>query len=81
MTRCALSYSLRTVAFMADDHIWTAAELERMTLEDRQRLLNERVVTDLSQVDPAFLERVQSHARALLDERGLLPPGIEPAEP
>lgn len=57
---------------MADDHIWTAAELERLTPEERQRLLNERVVTDLSEVPPEFLARVRAKGRALLEERGLV---------
>jgi DNA replication initiation complex subunit (GINS family) len=57
---------------MADDRLWTAAELEKLSFEERQVLLNERVITDLSQVPPDFLERVQAHARALLEERGLI---------
>ena len=60
---------MRTVP---DDRIWTASELERMTPDERQRLFDERVVTDLSQVDPDFLERVRARGRALLEERGLI---------
>jgi hypothetical protein len=56
----------------ADDRLWTAAELEKLSFEERQQLLRERVVTDLSQVPPDFLERMQAHARALLEERGLI---------
>jgi len=57
---------------MADDRIWTAAELEQLTPEERQHLLNERVVTDLSQVSPAFLEKVRAEGRALLEGRGVI---------
>ena len=57
---------------MADDRIWTAAELERLTPDERQRLLNERVVTDLSEVPPEFLAKVRAKGRALLEERGLV---------
>jgi hypothetical protein len=69
-----LSYLIHTVISMAEDHIWTAAELERMTPEEQQRLFDEAVVKDLSQVDPEFLERVRAHGRALLEERGLIAP-------
>lgn len=57
---------------MPDDRIWTAAELEQLTPEERQRLLDERVITDLSQVSPEFLARVRSTGRALLEERGVI---------
>ncbi|MGH9225073.1 MAG: hypothetical protein ACRD2W_15140 [Acidimicrobiales bacterium] len=57
---------------MPDDRIWTASELERMTPDERQRLFDERVVTDLSQVDPDFLERVRAKGRSLLEARGLI---------
>jgi hypothetical protein len=59
---------------MPDDRIWTAAELERLAPEKRQRLLNERVITDLSLVPPEFLERVRARGRALLEERGVTSP-------
>jgi hypothetical protein len=48
----------------------TAAELEQMTPDERQRVLDDRVVTDLADVSPAFLTRVRGKGRALLDERG-----------
>lgn len=54
---------------VADERILTAAELELMTPDERHRLLNERVITDLSQVDPAFLAKVRAKARELHAER------------
>jgi hypothetical protein len=57
---------------MGDDRIWTAAELEQMTPDERKRLLDERVVTDLSTVSPEFLARVRAKGRALLEERGIV---------
>jgi hypothetical protein len=57
---------------VADKHIWTAAELERMTPEEQQRLFEESLVTDLSQLDPDFLARIRAEGRALLEERGLI---------
>jgi len=69
-----MSHRIRTVALMDRDHLWTVEELEQMTPDERHRIISEGIVTDLSQVDPAFLKRVRAHARALLEERGLLPP-------
>lgn len=57
---------------MADDRTWTAAELEDLEPNDQRRLFNERVVTDLSEVSPEFLERARSKGRALLEARGVL---------
>ena len=55
---------------MSDDRIWTAVELERLTPDERQRLLDERVVTDLSELPPAFVAKVRAKGRALLEARG-----------
>lgn len=63
-----------TVVAMAEERIWTAAELEQLTPDERQRVFNEGVVTDLDQVSPEFLARVRAKGRALLEERGLLEP-------
>lgn len=57
---------------MADEKLWTAAELETLTPEERQRLFDERVVTDLSQVSPEFLAKVRAKGRALLEEHGVV---------
>ncbi len=57
---------------MPDDKIWTAAELEQMTPDERQRLFDERVVTDVSALDPELLERFRARGRAILEERGLV---------
>lgn len=54
---------------MADDRTWTADELEQLTPDERHRLLNERVVTDLADVSPEFLARARSKGRALLEAR------------
>lgn len=59
---------------MKDDRIVTAAELEAMTPDERARVFNERVVTDLSAVDPEFLARVRAKGRALLEAHGALKP-------
>jgi hypothetical protein len=59
---------------MADDRIWSAAELELLTPDERHRVFNEGVVTDLGQLSPEFLARVRAKGKALLEERGLIPP-------
>ena len=59
---------------MPDERLWTAAELERLTPEERQHLVNERVITDLSHVPPEFLAKVRARGRALLKERGVISP-------
>jgi hypothetical protein len=61
-----------TMSGMTEERIWTAEELERMTPEERQSLFDERVVTDLSQLDPEFLARVRARGRALLEDRGFV---------
>jgi hypothetical protein len=47
---------------VADDHLWAAEELERLTPRDRQRLLDERVVTDVSSLAPEVVERIRQRA-------------------
>jgi uncharacterized membrane-anchored protein len=59
---------------MPDERVWTAAELEQLTPDERQRLLNERGITDLSQVPPEFLAKVRARGRVLLEERGVISP-------
>lgn len=54
---------------MTDDRIWTADELEELTPDERHRLLNERVVTNLAEVSPDFLASARSKGRSLLEER------------
>ena len=59
---------------MRDDKLWTAAELERLTPDERLRVFNEGIVTDLDQLSPEFLNRVRAKGSALLVERGLVAP-------
>src|SRR5687767_9646474 len=62
---------------MADDHIWTAEELERLTPDERDRVVKASIVADLSKVPPEFLERIRATGRRLLEERGVIPPETE----
>jgi hypothetical protein len=55
---------------VADDHLWTAEELEKLTPQERQRLLDERVVTDLSSLAPDLVARIRQRGRTLMEQRG-----------
>jgi hypothetical protein len=57
---------------MAQDRVWTAAELEQMTPDERAALIRERVVTDADQADAGLVERARSRGRDLLEARGAL---------
>jgi hypothetical protein len=57
---------------MADDRRWTAAELERLTPDQRAALLQSRVVTDLADLDTDLVERARTIGRDLLDAPGVL---------
>jgi hypothetical protein len=52
--------------------VTTAADLDRMTPQERQADFESRIVRDLSQVPPEFLARVRARVLArLADEGGL----------
>lgn len=55
---------------VCDDRIWSAADLEKLTPAERQRLLDERVVTDLSTLPDDFVDRIRRKGRALMEQRG-----------
>lgn len=55
-----------------DERIWTAAELEQLTPDDRHRVSNERITGDLSEVSPEFAERATAKGRELLEARKAL---------
>lgn len=52
---------------MEADKLWTAAELEQMSPNERRDLLNDRVVTDLSLVPADVLDRARAAGRALME--------------
>lgn len=57
---------------MTAPRLVTIEEMEMMSPEERVQLLKERTITDLSQVDPAFLERAKADARRALEKRQAL---------
>ena len=50
----------------------TAAEVEQLTADERQRLVNERSSTDLSDVPEEFLAKARAEGRRLLVERNVI---------
>jgi hypothetical protein len=48
--------------------VWTAAELEQLSPAERQRIFDESLVTDLSQVPPDFLARIRDEVRQHIAE-------------
>lgn len=59
---------------MGEDKVWGAAELERLTPDERHRVINEGIVTDLEELPPDFLARVRAKGRALMEDRGHVAP-------
>lgn len=59
---------------MGDDQVLTARDLERLTPDERHRVVNDGILTDLGVLPPEFLARVRAKGRALLETRGLIAP-------
>lgn len=59
---------------MGDQHVFSAAELEQLSPDERNRIVAQRSTTDVSQLDSDFRTRVESTGRRLLEEHGLLDP-------
>jgi hypothetical protein len=47
--------------------IWTAAELEEMTPEERRKIFEASVVTDLAQAPAELLRRTRSRVERLIE--------------
>jgi hypothetical protein len=63
-----------SIGRVSDDRIWTAEELEQLSPDERDRVVKEGIVTDLSQVPTDFLDRARHRGRELLEERGVVSP-------
>lgn len=50
----------------------TAGDVERLTPDERQRLVNERTSTDFSQISDDFVARARSDGRRLLIEHNVI---------
>ena len=60
---------------MGAAEIRTVTDVERLTPDQRQQLVNERTSTDLSDVPGDFVERARADGRRLLVERGVIDEG------
>jgi hypothetical protein len=56
------------------DRIWTAAELERLTPDERDRVVREGFVDDLSSLPEEYVARIRTKGRELLEHRGIVAP-------
>lgn len=54
-----------------DGRLWTAAELDQLTPDQRAELARQRhqPITDLSTLNPEFVERIRATARRLAEAR------------
>lgn len=60
---------------MDEERVVTAAELERLPMAERHRIVDESIVTDLSTLPPELVARIRRRGRELLEARGIpLPP-------
>lgn len=57
---------------MAADRIWTAAEMELMSPDERARLVRSGMLSSLDALEPGFRARVEEKSRRLAEEYGLL---------
>lgn len=57
---------------MDANRVWSAAEMELMTPDQRARVVEEGFRDSLDDLDPAFQARVEAKSRRLVEERGLL---------
>jgi hypothetical protein len=48
--------------------LWTAAELEKLTRAEQQRIFDESIVTDLAEVPAEFLEQVRADVRRRIED-------------
>lgn len=59
---------------MGAERVWTAAELELMSPDERARVVRAGMLTSLDDLDPEFRERVEAKSRRLVEQYGLLEP-------
>lgn len=57
---------------MASERVWTAAEMELMSPDERARLVQEGMLSSLDELAPDFRARVEAKSRRIAEEYGLL---------
>ena len=62
-----------TMSEMTDRKLWTAEELEKLSAAERTEIVRAGIVTDISQVPEAFLERVRANVREHIAETESVP--------
>jgi hypothetical protein len=60
-----------------DKPVRTIEELEKLSLAERHRIVDESIVTDLSTLPPEFVARIRRRGRELLTGRGIAVPPEE----
>jgi len=68
----ALSHPRASVRSMESRKVWTAAEMELMTPDERARLVRDGMLDSLDDLDPEFRARVEAKGRRLAEHYGLL---------
>ena len=59
---------------MSNDRVWTAAEMELMSPDERARVVAAGFRDSLDGLDPEFRARVEKKSRRIVAEYGLLDP-------
>ena len=67
-----LSLHSCSVRSMSTDRVWTAAEMERMSPDERAELIAAGFRDSLDSLRPEFRARVEAKSKRIVDERGLL---------
>jgi hypothetical protein len=57
---------------MATPRVWTAAEMELMSPDERSRIVQEGQLSSLDELDPEFRDRVEKKSRRIAEEYGIL---------
>jgi len=57
---------------MEQRRVWTAAEMELMSPDERARLVREGMRESLDDLDPEFRARVEAKGRRIAEQYGLL---------
>ena len=67
-----MSLASCSVRPMSTDRVWTAAEMEQMSPDERAQLVAGGFRDSLDGLSPEFRARVEAKSQRIVDERGLL---------
>jgi len=57
---------------MATPKVWTVAEMELMSPDERSRIVQQGQLASLDELDPEFRDRVEEKSRRIAEEYGML---------